>query len=170
MTLTTPEQLIYGGLAYGVDFMSGLMPFPCGPSMEYGIWGQAIQRIRGFGITRTSDEPEIAAHVLSMLFEPLDKYIGTREEYYNTYVFEDSLDTEIYFEITKNTRYDYTFDGGSDLFRGVTNNLSGVLRAQSTVSEAIQSYAGAIEAIAEEHILPNYDYMYKNYYSVRDAE
>ncbi len=171
MTLTAPEQLIYGGLAYGVDFLSGLMPFPCGPSMEYGIWGQAIQRIRGFGITRTSEEPEVAAHVISLLFEPLDKYVGTRTEYYDTYVFEaNTYDTEIYFAITENTRYDYTFDGGSDLFRSITNSLASVLRAQSTVSEAIQGYTGAIESIAEKHILPNYDYMYKNYYSVRDSE
>lgn len=171
MTLTAPEQLIYGGLAYGVEFLSGLMPFPCGPSMEYGIWGQAIQRIRGFGITRTSSEPEVAAHVIAQLFEPFDDYIGSREEYYDTYVFaSDSYDTEIYFAITENTRYDYTFDGGSDLFRSITNNLAGVLRAQSTVSEAVQSYSGAIESIAEEYIFPNYDYMYKNYYSIRDAE
>lgn len=170
MTLTAPEQVINGILAFNVDFMSGIMPFPCGPSMEYGIWGQAIQRIRGFGITNTSEEPEVAAHVISMLFEPFDDTVGTREDYYNTYVFEEeSYDTEIYFELIKNTRYDYTFNGGADLFRTITNSLASVLRAQTTVTEAVQTYTGAIESIAKEHILPNYDYMYKNYYAERDA-
>ena len=166
MTLASPGTIVTGSLAYEVDFFSGIMPFPCGPSVEYGRWGQAIQRIEGFGIPISSKEPEVAAHVISELFEPFDEYIGTLEEYYSSMTFEEgTYDTEIYTSLDDYSKYDYTFAGGSDLMRGVNNNLASVLRSSKGVAEAIQSYSGQITVIAEKYILPNYDYMYNNYYA-----
>lgn len=167
MTLASPSSIVTGSLAYEVDFFSGIMPFPCGPSAEYGRWAQAIQRIEGFGIPVSSDEPEVAAHVIANLFEPFDEYIGTLEEYYSSMAFQaGTYDTEIYTSLDDYSKYDYTFAGGSDLMRGVNNSLAMVLRSSKGVSEAVQAYVGQITSIATTYILPNYDYMYNNYYSL----
>ncbi len=147
------------------DISCGLMPFPSGPSNTYGTWAQAFDRIQGFGIPRSSFNPDVAAHVLSELFEPFDDYIGPIEDYYREMIFMTDLDAEIYMELISDARYDYTFDGGSDLMRAVNNNFSGAMVSGKSPGEALDLYSNAVLAIVEEHALPNYDYMYKNYYS-----
>ena len=154
-----------------IDVVSGLMPFPCGPSAEYGTWCQAFDRIEGYGITVGSNEPEIAAHVISELFEPLDEYLGmSLEEYYKTMMFNTETDAEIYMELNKDVRYDYTFAGGSDLMRGVNNSFSAAIKSGRAANETADAYANQITAIMSAHALPNFDYMYKNYYSLENAD
>ncbi len=147
------------------DVACGLMPFPSGPSNTYGTWAQAFDRIQGFGIPRSSFNPDIAAHVLSELFEPFDEYLGPIEDYYRDMIFMTDLDAEIYMELISDARYDYTFDGGSDLMRGVNNNFSSAMVAGRSPGETLDLYSNAVLTIVEKHALPNYDYMYKNYYS-----
>jgi len=147
------------------DVSCGLMPFPSGPSNTYGMWAQAFDRIQGFGIPVSSFNPDIAAHVLSELFEPFDEYIGPIEDYFREMIFMTDLDAEIYMELISDARYDYTFDGGSDLMRAVNNNFSGAMVQGRSPGEALDLYSNAVLSIVEKHALPNYDYMYKNYYS-----
>lgn len=154
-----------------IDVVSGLMPFPCGPSATYGNWRQAFDRIQGWGIPITSNEPDIAAHVISELFEPLDEYLGvTLEEYYKDMMFNTEIDAEIYMELIKDVRYDYTFSGGSDLMRSINNNFSSAIKSGKSGNEAADTYAGQIMAIMTAHALPNYDYMYKHFYSIENAD
>ncbi len=155
----------------GIDVVSGLMPFPCGPSATYGNWCQAFDRIEGWGIPITSNEPEITAHVISELFEPLDEYLGvTLEEYYKEMMFNTEIDAEIYMELIKDVRYDYTFAGGADLMRSVNNNFSSAIKSGRAANETADAYAGQITSIMTQYALPNYEYMYKNFYSLQDAD
>ena len=147
------------------DVRCGLMPFPCGPSNTYGRWCQAFDRIAGFGIPVSSIEPDVAAHVLSELFEPLDEYLGPLEDYYKEMIFNTEVDAEIYMELVRDARYDYTFHGGSDLMRAVNNSFSGAIKAGRGAVETADMYSSGVAAIVNDYILPNYDYMYKNYYS-----
>ena len=154
-----------------IDVTSGLMPFPCGPSATYGTWRQAFDRIDGFGIPITSPEPDIAAHVISELFEPLDEYLGVSlEEYYKEMMFNTETDAEIYMELIKDVRYDYTFHGGSDLMRSVNNNFSSAIKSGKAANEAAETFSNQILAIMTAYALPNYEYMYKNFYSLENAD
>ena len=165
MTISSPT------LAATESFIEcGLMPFPCGPSCEYGVWSQAFDRIQGFGISRYSPNPEVSAHVLSELFEPFDEYIGPIEDYYREMVFMTELDAEIFLEMIEDARYDYTFNGGSDLMRGVNNNFSSAMVAGRSPGEILDANSNSVQSIIEKHALPNYDYMYKNFYSLREGE
>lgn len=152
-------------LAGTSEIESGLMPFPCGPSCEYGTWPQAFDRINGFGIPLSSKEPDVAAHVISELFEPLDEYIGSLEDYYKDMIFNSEVDADIYISLISDAKYDYTFDGGADLMRAVNNNYSKGIKSGKSAVEIAETYSTSVEAVIQKHILPNYDYMYKNYYS-----
>ncbi len=164
-TLATSTAVTTGGVAYNDkgSFIHKIMPFPCGPNAKYGQWAQYMQRIEGFGIPVTCPEPEIAAQVLSLLFDPLEE-LGDLRDYYSGYTFNTELDAEIYFNAGQFVRYDYTFDGGSDLGRTVSNYFGGVLGSTRSAQEAMEAYRDAMITFIENHMLENFDYMYENYY------
>ncbi len=166
-TVTTAENA-YNGMN---DIESSIMPFPCGPSATYGTWRQAFDRIEGFGIPINAPEPDIAAHVISELFEPLDEYLGmTLDEYYRSMMFLTETDADIYAEIIKDVRYDYTFHGGMDLMRAVNNSFSKGIKSKKAANETVETLSSQINSIITEYALPNYDYMYKNFYSLENAD
>ncbi len=165
--LAFASQVTTGAVAYDAKFNYGLMPFPCGPDATYGIWGQYMDRISGLGIAKTSEEPAIAAHTLSLLYEPFEEFGGENGlyDYYNTNIFLTETDTEIFFKLMENVRYDYTFWERSDVGRQVHSDFGTAIKQGIGVSEAMQRHRNTIEEMAYDFVLPNYDYMYENYYS-----
>ena len=164
--LANAGDVTTGTVAYGAKFDYGLMPFPAGPDATYGVWAQYMQRISGLGIAKASEEPTIAAHTLSLLLEPFEEF-GGRDglyDYYNTNVFLTETDTEIYFALMENVRYDYTFWEQEDVGRQVHSEFGTAIKQGIGVSEAMEKFRNTINELVYENIEPNFDYMYENYY------
>ncbi len=159
-------EVTTGTVAYDAKFDYGLMPFPAGPDAPYGVWGQYMQRINGIGIAKASEEPTIAAHTLSLWFEPFEDFGGRAGlyDFYNTNVFLTETDTEIYFALMENVRYDYTFWEQSDVGRQVHSDFGTAAKNGVGVSEAMEKYRNTINELVYENIEPNFNYMYENYY------
>ena len=142
------------------------MPFPAGPDAPYGVWAQYMQRINGVGIATTSEEPEIAAHTISLWFEPFEEF-GGRDglyDYYDGSIFLTETDTEIYFELMENVRYDYTFWDQRDVGRQVHSDFGGDIRKGVGIAESMERNRNTINEMVYDFIEPNFDYMYENYY------
>ncbi len=167
-SLVSASSYITGGVAYNKNatFNYGIMPCPAGPSAPYGVWAQLVERMNGIGIATTSPEPEIAATVLSHWFEPFEEF-GGREglyDYYNTNVFLTETDTEIYFALMEHVRYDYTFWDQNDVGREMAYQFGSSIRQGRGISEAMEKNVNIINEMVYDYILPNFDYMYENYY------
>ncbi len=165
--LAFASEVTTGTIAYNAKFDYGFMPIPAGPDATYGVWAQYIDRINGFGIAKTSEEPAIAAHTLSLLYEPFEEFGGRAGlyDYYNTNVFLTETDTEIFFELMKNVRYDYTFWDRSDVGRQVHSDFGDAIKNGVGISEAMERNRNVVNEMVYDFILPNFDYMYENYYS-----
>ncbi len=161
MAASTARDVTTGVIAYNSDFDYGLMPFPCGPYAKYGEWAQTVTRTRGLSIFKMVDEPEIAAHFISELYEPFEEFGGSREaliSYYSDNVFINPIDAEIYFAVDKNVRFDYDDFGVISIFE----NLSGTL-VNKSVNEALQTFEPKIQTIFEKYMKPNLEgYMIEN--------
>ncbi len=168
-TLARGDTLTRGDIAYkSSSFSYNIMPFPCGPDAEYGKWANFIQSATGgTAISRASEEPEIAAHTLSLLFEPFEE-LGGRDglyDYYDTTTFIDETDTKIFFDVMQYARYDYTFWNQTDVGRDMASKFGESAKQGLSAAEAYERYRHYIEEMVYDYVLPNYDYMYDNYYS-----
>ena len=159
-------EVTTGDVAYKATFQYGLMPFPAGPDATYGVWAQYMQRINGIGISTTSEEPEVAAHTLSLWLEPFEEF-GGRDglyDYYNTTTFITDTDTEVYFALMEHVRYDYTFWDQGDIGREVHSAFGGDIRNGLGIAEAMEKNRNLINEMVYDFIEPNFDYKYENYY------
>lgn len=168
--LAHPEAVTTGEVAYNTkgSFAYGIMPFPCGPQSPYGQWAQCMERSRGFGIPVNSNDPEVAAHVIDLLFEPFEEFGGEGGlyDYYKDSVFLNEVDAEIYFALCENVRYDYGFDGsGNGPGSNIQDYFSAALKSGKPVQETLDSYRNAMVTMIEDYMLENFDYVYENYYS-----
>ena len=123
--------------------------------------------MKGIGIAKASEEPNIAAHVISLLLEPFEDFGGRNglEDFYNTSVFLSETDTQIFFDIMDNVRYDYPFWDQSDIGRQMAYDFSKAAVSGKSATEAFEKHKHLIEKMVYDYILPNYDYMYEHYYS-----
>ena len=113
-----------------------------------------------------SEEPEIAAHTLSLLFEPFEDF-GGRDglyDYYDTTTFINETDTKIFFDIMQYARYDYTFWNQTDIGRDMAARFGESAKQGLSAAEAYDKYKHYIDEMVYDFILPNFDYMYENYY------
>ena len=166
--LVSAESVTTGGVAYNKlsTFLYGLMPFPAGPSATYGVWAQFVERMPGMGIATSSAEPEIAAHTISLWLEPFEEF-GGRDglyDFYNSNTFITETDTEIFFALMENVRYDYTFWDQSDVGREMAYQFGSSIKQGRGVAEAMEKNVNIINEMVYDYILPNFDYMYENYY------
>ena len=167
VTLAQGLQVTQGAIAYkSSSFKYNIMPFPSGPDAPYGKWANFIMSMRGAGIARASSEPTIAAHTLSLLLEPFEDFGGRNglSDFYNTSVFLSETDTEIFFDIMDDVRYDYTFWNQSDVGREMACKFGESAQNGKSVTEAYEKFRYLLEEMVYDYILPNYDYMYENYY------
>lgn len=135
--LTTAQAVTTEDIAYQANFEYNIVPFPCGPDVEYGRWAQSVCRIYGLAVTVGAEEPECVAHVISELCEPFEEFGGSMEglkEYYRNSVFTSDLDVEVYFAIDDYVRYDYDDVG---LINDYTNEIAKNIDKSSAI-ELIQ--------------------------------
>ncbi len=173
-TLALAHQLTTGEIVYnqfGHSFRYNIAPFPAGPDAEYGVWAQYLQRAEGWGICKTSNDPEIAAHTISLLFEPFEEFKEqSLFDFYNSNTFISETDTEIYFELMKNVRYNYTFGPSHDIGRGVAEVFGMGMKKGMSFAEVFEKNRTLLDEMVNDYMLPNYDYMYENYYSKLETE
>lgn len=145
-----------GSIAYNdkAVFDSGVMPLPAGPDAVYGEWGQCVQDLMGFCIPVTSLKYEAAATVIDALCEPLTGFENKRDFYEMT--FTNPLDVEIYLELGKHTRYDYTYD--DDRVGRTLGEFFGEVATQPgrSIYEATETLRHVMTNLVENWILPNY--------------
>lgn len=170
-SLSTAETATVGVVAYNpTGFNYNIMPFPCGPDATYGEWAQFVQRAQGFGIPKCSKDPEIAAQILSLLLDPFEELGGEAGlyEFYASMTFPNETDAKIFFELMEYTRYDYTFWDKADVGRNLASSFGIAMFQGKSAAEAYDIHKGKLEYMVNECMLPNFDYMYDNYYSQRD--
>lgn len=107
--LTSTPNLTAGKLQFESNIQFNIMPFPCGPDGAYGEWAQYTASIRGLAIPASSTNAEASARIISDLCEPFEDFGGSAglTDYFNTNVFFDPIDTEIYLSLGDNIRYTY---------------------------------------------------------------
>ena len=160
-TAFTTGNIAYNTLA---TFESGVMPFPCGPDATYGEWTSCNNNIYGFMIPITSDKAEAAATIMNELAEPFEEFGGDAGlfEYYNSNIFADELDAEIFVEIAKHTYYSYE-DAGGSLGSEVRDGFQNMLyNTNSSVTEVMDRYKGKLTELIEKYMIPNYEAVYGN--------
>ncbi|MBE6892253.1 MAG: hypothetical protein E7481_09575 [Ruminococcaceae bacterium] len=146
-----------GAIAYNdkAVFETGIMPLPAGPDAVYGEWGQLIQEIMGFCIPISSVNQEAAAMIISELCEPLPNF-EDKSTFYDM-VFADPIDIEIYMELGKHVKYDYTKDDNSK-GRTIGENFGEIATSPNrSLSEAMEQYRGMFTTFIEEWMVPNYN-------------
>ncbi len=149
-----------GAIAYNEEAVinSGIMPLPAGPDAVYGEWGQMIQEIMGFCVPFTSVKQEAAALIINDLCEPLPGHEDS-DSFYDM-VFSDPLDIEIYKELGKNVKYDYTMDE-KKTGRTIGENFGDVATTPNmSISEAMEKYRNLFTGFIEKWMLPNYNTVY----------
>lgn len=157
------SQATVGRIAYNElgNFTSRIMPLPCGPNCEYGKWGQCLQRLYGFGIPYCSSNPDVAAYVISKLCDPFEEFGGENGlfDYYKRQVFGDEIDTEIYFALADNVKYDYTYQCGREIGEFFGDVM---VYSRKSVSEAVDLYKDGMTTMIEKYMLKNYEYIDQN--------
>lgn len=171
--LVHSDEVVTGGVAYNesANFLYGIMPFPKGPNAPYGVWAQFVERAPGMGISKYSIEPSIAAHTISLLFEPFEEFggrDGLESFYFSTFLTE--TDIEVFFACMEHVRYDYTFWDQSDVGRQVGNDFGVAIKQGKGISEVMERNAPILNEMVYDFILPNFDYMYENYYYQFDQD
>ncbi|MBQ2915346.1 MAG: extracellular solute-binding protein [Clostridia bacterium] len=157
------SHVVTGCIAYNdKSFETGVLPIPCGPDVEYGQWGQCIQRAYGMVLPITSTIPEASAQAIDMLFEPFEEFGGDDGlfEYYRTNVFTTDFDAQIYLDVLNYIRYDYTFEG--DRYqRNVTYSYEDYfLSSTVTLAMAMEQSRPLIDRLTSEFMLGNYEAVY----------
>jgi hypothetical protein len=134
----------------------GVVPMPCGPNGTYGEWPCAISDFDSFGIYINAKQPDGAAMVISRMCDPIEGY-ETLEglQDYASGIFYDSRDVEFFTTYLKDARWNYWTVGIFDYFGNAKNDA--VKGASS--SEIIEKYAPAANALVEEYVVPNYDFI-----------
>ena len=157
------SHIVTGCIAYNdLSFETGVMPLPCGPNAEYGKWGQCVQRAYGFVLPLTSVIPEASAQILNLLCEPFEEFGGDEGllEYYRGNVFATDLDAQIYLDVLKYIRYDYTFEG-ERYEREVTYAFADFFETEAeTLAQAMEKARPKIEKLTSEYMLKNYNAVY----------
>lgn len=136
----------------------GIVPFPCGPDVEYGKAPTLISDFDSIGIFSCADSPEDAALYISLLLEPFEGY-GTEEERKATLqnIFFDDRDIDIYLTHLDNVEFNYWTSGTSsvwDSMKKLGQENSGAEIAEKygeALSEALQNQAYANAPYMNEH-------------------
>ena len=149
------------GLPYRVDFEFSLMPFPSGPDANYGEWANLVEAIRGFGISKFSDVPEIAALLIDDLCNPFEEVTPSGlATYYAEQVFFNPLDVDILLDVGKYTRNFYSVDNET-----LWDFKDEFHKKNATAAQIITSYKDRIATLVEEYIRPNFEgFVYENLY------
>ncbi|MDF2686528.1 MAG: extracellular solute-binding protein family 1 [Clostridia bacterium] len=151
--ICTPE--IQSDIATAVDNF-GIVPFPCGPDVEYGEWGADVMCAQGMSIFMNAESPEYAATLIDECLSPIEgeETLEDRVSAAMRKTYFDERDAKIMMTLLNKARYNYWTVGGNDFWTNAGNAIS-----KSTGAEIVQKYGASIEKVVEKYISTNYDYM-----------
>lgn len=158
--ITAPNVLFYE-IIYDVSEFA-VMPFPCGPSGNYGEWASALEASECFSVFKSAKEPEYAFTLIDGIAEPLEGY-ETKDliaDYLGELALYSESDADIVLNIYKHGEYTYwTEDDGFNLdtmYKTAARNAG-----KKAPSEVIGTYQMKLNNYIDEYIAPNlviYDY------------
>lgn len=156
MCCITAAWMLYEEIAYKVENYS-VMPFPTGPSGEYGKWPSIVEGMAGFSVYSGNDDPEIAFRLLDAICEPLDGYEteADRLAYLQTEVFYDDFDASVALNTHKNGTYSY-WKGEIGSFQPDTlwREMARCFK-DFTASEVLSKYKSQFDSVITEYMTPN---------------
>ncbi len=134
----------------------GIVPMPCGPRGTYGKWPSLFADFDSFGIYINAREPEAAAMVIDRMCDPFEGYETLEDiQQYASGLFYDQRDIEFFTTYLRDTRWNYWTFGIFDYFGDA---MKEVLKGASS-AEIIEKYADAANALVEEYVVPNYEFI-----------
>lgn len=165
MLVTTAygAQITTGNIAYNdiATFETGVMPFPCGPDAEYGIWRQYTDPY-GFSIPITADSPESAAMIIDYVSEPFEEFGGDAGlfDYYASNIFSTELDAKIFIEASQEPYVNYIGRGDREM-NAIREGIGDItVNPNLSLNEAITKYQSILTEAIEKYMIPNYKAVY----------
>lgn len=133
----------------------GLFPFPTGPSGEYGKWNTIIDVTQALTIPVLTDNEEETATIISLMLDPLEGYEteDALADYYNN-LFFDEKDSELFFNLGKNSSFSYWNVNGYWFVQYVAQDIK-----KKSPTELVERYASKIEPTINDYMVPNYEYL-----------
>ena len=157
----TAPNVLFGTIIYEVEEYS-ILPFPTGPSGEYGKWPAATEGASTFSVFGTAKEPEIAFKIIDMLSEPLPGYETDEQilDYLSTNVLYSREDAEIVLELKHNGQYTYWPQGSGFIgtfYRELVNKS-----LKLTPTGVLEANKAKLEDYLKNYVVPNLE-VYKLY-------
>jgi len=149
--LLTSSGEIYDKISYEVDNF-GILPFPAGPYGDPAKYVGFYEKAQTLSIPIYAKEEECSAILIDEIFAPLEEYPDKDSmiDYYNSNVFSDTRDYDVFLEMSKNCKYSFWPDGGDNFLNSIYSALS-----RSTPAEILEAYAGSSDECIEEQMIPS---------------
>ncbi|MBO5036878.1 MAG: hypothetical protein J6D42_07355 [Clostridia bacterium] len=149
--LLTKSAEIYDKIAYEVDNF-GILPFPAGPYGDPSKYVGFYEKAQTLSIPLYAKEVECSAILIDEIFSPLEEYPDKKsmEDYYNSNVFSDSRDYNIFIEMSKNCKYSFWPDGGDTFLNNIYTSLP-----RATPTKIIESYGTSSDECIIEQMIPS---------------
>ena len=147
----TNSRIFFNEVTFEIkDF--AVLPFPTGPSGEYGKWPAAYESTQAVAIPIFAEDIDVSAMVLDEMFKPLNKYPDYESlmSRYKNQVFDDQRDIDMMMSIGNNARYSYWIEGGDGALWNISNNY-----LNGSPANLIKSHIGTMKKTIDEAILPN---------------
>ncbi|MBR5314034.1 MAG: hypothetical protein IKU45_01315 [Clostridia bacterium] len=162
--VTAPNVLFYD-IIYEVNEFA-VMPFPTGPSRNYGEWASALEAAECFSVFSTAKEPEYAFTLIDGIAEPLEGY-ETKDliaDFLGELALYNKSDADVVLNLYRYGEYTYwSEDEGFNLdsmYKTAARNAG-----SKAPSEVIGTYGAKVDQYIKEYIAPNlavYDYFEEN--------
>lgn len=135
----------------------GILPFPCGPDIEYDTQTTYYSTIDSFVLPELTQDPESGEYVLYAMTEPFEGFEDRDSilAYLDDSLFFNHEDTIYYDSLYKNTQYQYYCVKGYQFMEDIASYL-GTTR---TPAEIISSLRGTNKENVDKYIAPNYNYI-----------
>lgn len=130
----------------------GCIPFPCGPTGEYGKNSGAVSGFDAFFVFINAYEPDAAGIIISELFEPFRGYEGKEglKKYART-IWYDERDVDWFITHIEYCTSDYFVCDMTGTFSSMDSDA----RSGKGPAEILQKYSSIIDSKMQEYIIPN---------------
>lgn len=148
------SQFIFPIAAEMYDF--GLVPFPCGPDIEYGKQNMFFSAVDCFSLSLLSNHNDECAKLISDMCEPFEDFKDeeSRLNILTSSIFFNDRDARFFANMYRKAQYLYAVVG----YYSVPYSFASKFET-STGAELISQNEGKNQGIIDKYILPNYLYI-----------
>lgn len=153
MISLTANWVVYDNFVWKLNNLT-MMPFPSGPSTEYGNWSSVMETTDCMAIYLQARDPEACGMVISRLYEGME---STPDEdalckYLSDHVVNTMQDARILLNLYKYGKYTYWY--GTDADSYWRNFVDGQI-VKKSIAQLIQSKEGVLKNILNKYVAPN---------------